>query len=222
MARGARLIILGKQGAGKGTQCVRLCQHYDVPHISTGDIFRGSVRSGSEAGSQLDEYMRAGELVPDDVVVDIVRERLEQDDTKEHGFVLDGFPRTTYQAQALADLLDPEDIDLALNIDVPTEVVLGRLAQRRVCSECGTNYSVDVPPESDWTCDKCGNAVVQRKDDTQEAITRRLKLYEKETEPLVAWYLERDQLVTVDGVGTQDTVTDRLIRAIDRRRQARR
>jgi adenylate kinase len=218
LGSGARLIILGKQGAGKGTQCVRLCQHYQVPHISTGDIFRGAVKSGSEAGKQLDSYMRAGELVPDDVVVDVVRERLEQDDTRGHGFVLDGFPRTTNQAQKLSELLAPDDIDLALNIDVPTEVVLERLARRRVCSECGTNYSVDEPPSNDWACDKCGGKVIQREDDTQELITRRLKLYEEQTAPLVAWYMERDKLVTVDGVGKPDTVTERLVRAIDRRR----
>ncbi len=214
--RGPRIVLLGKQGAGKGTQCVRLCRHYGVPHISTGDMSRAAVKSGSELGSRLDEYMREGELIPDDLVLDLVRERLEEDDAR-RGFVLDGFPRTANQAEKLSGLLGPEDLDLVLSLEVPTEVSLRRLAGRRVCRQCGTNYSLDGPPGENWTCDSCGGEVVQREDDTDRAIARRLKLYEEETEPLVAWYSERDKLVAVDGVGDPDTVTERLIRAIDRR-----
>lgn len=217
MPTGPRLAILGKQGAGKGTQCVRLARHYAIPHISSGDMFRAELRSGSEAGKKLNEYMSAGELIPDDVVNEIMRHRLERDGTKDRGFILDGFPRTTNQAEGLFELLDPGELDVAVDLQAPTDVVLTRLAGRRVCQDCGANYSIEHPPASDWTCDLCGGEVIQRGDDTEEAITRRLSLYEKETEPLVAWYLSRDKLVTVDGLGPQDVVTRRLVRAIDRR-----
>jgi adenylate kinase len=215
---GVRLVILGKQGAGKGTQCVRLARHYVVPHISTGDMFRAAVRMDTEFGNRAREFMDAGELIPDDVVIGVVRERLDQDDTKNRGFILDGFPRTSFQAQKLSEILAPNDVDLAIDIEVPTEVVLTRLASRRVCSTCGTNFSTATPPKYDWTCDVCGGEVVQREDDTMDAIKRRLALYEEQTEPLISWYLQRDSLVSIDGMGTPDDVTARLVRAIDRRR----
>jgi adenylate kinase len=214
--QGPRLIVLGKQGAGKGTQCRRLCIHYSVPHVSTGDMFRAAVKSGSELGSRLDEYMREGELIPDDLVLDLVRQRLDEEDAQ-RGFVLDGFPRTVNQADKLSGLLAPNDVDVVLSLEVPTEVSLRRLAGRRVCKQCGINYSLDDPPGEDWTCHACGGEVVQRRDDTERAIARRLKLYEEETEPLVMWYSEREKLVAVDGVGDLDTVTERLVSAIDRR-----
>jgi len=215
---GVRLVILGKQGAGKGTQCVRLARHYVVPHISTGDMFRAAVRMGTEFGLRAKEFMDAGELIPDEVVVGVVRERLDQDDTKNRGFILDGFPRTTFQAEELSKILAPYDVDLAIDIEVPMEVVLKRLAGRRVCSTCGANYSTATPPKYDWTCDVCGGEVIQREDDTEAAIRRRLTLYEEQTEPLITWYLERDKLVSIDGMGTPDDVTNRLVRSIDRRR----
>jgi adenylate kinase len=217
---GVRLVILGKQGAGKGTQCVRLSRHYVVPHISTGDMFRASVRSGSPAGKQAKAYMDSGELVPDEVVVGIVTERLAQNDTANRGFVLDGFPRTVTQADALEAILTPESIDLAIDIEVDTEHVFRRLAGRRVCSDCGANYSVATPPRVNWTCDICGGEVVQREDDTETAIRRRLELYERETAPLINWYTERDLLVRVDGLGTADEVTARLLAVVGDQRQA--
>jgi adenylate kinase len=211
-------VVLGKQGAGKGTQCVRLARHYAVPHISTGDMFRAAVRSGSEFGAKARKFMDAGDLVPDDVVIGLVRERLGQDDARLRGFVLDGFPRTVHQAEALDEMLASQGgVELVVDLEVPTEVVLKRLASRRVCVECGTNYSVERPPEDPETCDICGGKVVQREDDTESAIRRRLELYEEQTAPLIAWYLAKDKLVTVDGVGEPDRVTTRLIRAIDRR-----
>lgn len=210
-------MILGKQGAGKGTQCMRLSRHYRVPHISSGDMFRAELKSGSEAGQRLNKFMKAGELVPDDVVIEVMVHRLAADDTKEKGFILDGFPRTTAQAEALFDLLAPLELDVAIDLQVPTEVVLRRLAARRWCQDCGANYSVESPPAVDWTCDRCGGEVVQREDDREEAIARRLRLYEQETEPLVAWYLRRDKLVTVDGLGPPDVVTERVVRAVARR-----
>lgn len=222
MVPGARLVVLGKQGAGKGTQCVRLARHYVVPHISTGDMFRTAAKSGTPAGDELRKYMEAGELVPDDVVMGVVDERLDQEDTRSRGFVLDGFPRNVAQAEALDRSLAPRGIDLTVDLEVPTEVVLKRLAGRRVCVDCGTNYSVEVPPTTGWTCDVCGGRVVQRKDDTEAVIARRLKLYEEQTEPLLTWYLSHDQLVTVDGQGSPDEVTARLVHAIDARRRYRR
>ena len=219
MVPGARLVILGKQGAGKGTQCSRLARHYVVPHISTGDMFRAAVRQGTEFGRKAKEYMDAGELVPDEVVIGVVGERLEQDDTANRGFILDGFPRNVKQAEALDALLAPVGLDLAIDLEVPTAIVLRRLASRRVCTTCGTNYSVDSPPVGeDGSCDVCGGEVIQREDDTETAIARRLRIYEDETEPVLSWYLERDKLTTVDGTGSPDQVTARLVRAIDRRR----
>jgi adenylate kinase len=182
-------------------------------------MFRAAVKSRSEFGVRAQQYMEAGELIPDEVVIGVVRERLDQDDTKMRGFILDGFPRTAHQAEALAKLLVPGDLDMAVDLEVPTEIVLKRLAARRVCSDCGTNYSTDSPPKENWTCDVCGGEVVQRPDDTEASIRRRLALYESETEPLIAWYLGRDQLVTVDGMGKHDDVTGRLVRAIDTRRR---
>jgi adenylate kinase len=216
---GARLVILGKQGAGKGTQCVRLARHYVVPHISTGEMFRAAKKSKSDFGRRLAEYMDAGELVPDDVVIGVVAARLEQDDTTTRGFILDGFPRTAHQAEELSKILAHRDIDLAVDLEVDTDVVLKRLASRRVCITCGFNYSTQNPPKYNWTCDNCGGEVVQREDDTEAAILRRLALYEKETEPLIAWYLERDKLLQVSGMGSPDDVTVRLIRGIDHRRE---
>jgi adenylate kinase len=215
---GARLVILGKQGAGKGTQCLRLARHYVVPHISTGDMFRAAVRAETEFGKKAREFMDAGELIPDEVVIGVVRERLAQDDTSTRGFILDGFPRTVHQAEALGEALAPVGIDLAIDLEVPTDIVLRRLASRRVCQVCGMNYSTDKPPAYNWTCDNCGGEVVQREDDREEAIARRLRLYEEQTEPLIAFYLQSDRLVTVDGTGSPDDVTARLVRAIDQRR----
>jgi adenylate kinase len=216
---GARLIILGKQGAGKGTQCVRLSRHYVVPHISTGDMFRAAVKSRSELGEKAKEFMDTGELVPDEVVMGLVAERLGLDDTKARGFVLDGFPRTVHQAKGLAELLAPDEIDLVVNLEVPTEVVLRRLAGRRVCVDCGANYSMDSPPRLNWTCDICGGEVVQREDDTEAAIRRRLDLYERETRPLVDWYSELDLLSVVSGVGDPDEITNGLVRVVDQHRE---
>jgi adenylate kinase len=216
---GARLVILGKQGAGKGTQCVRLARHYVVPHISTGDMFRAAVKSQTEFGMRARVFMDAGELIPDEVVIGVVRERLLQDDTMNRGFILDGFPRTVHQAESLWEMLLPRGVDLAIDMEVDTEVVLKRLAGRRVCVDCGANFSIDAPPRRNWTCDICGGEVVQRDDDKEEAIRRRLELYEQQTAPLIEWFMERDKLVAVDGSGTPDEVLFRIVRAIDHRRE---
>jgi adenylate kinase len=218
MVPGARLVLLGKQGAGKGTQCVRLAHHYVVPHISTGDMFRAAVRIGTEFGRKAKEFMDAGELVPDDVTVGVVRERLEQDDTRNRGFILDGFPRNVSQAEALDEYLSPFFLDLVIDIELPTEEAMRRLAERRTCSSCGAIYGTSLRPRYDWTCDNCGGKVVQRDDDTQAAIRRRLEIYETSTEPLIEFYMRRDRLAPIDGLGSPDDVFGRAVHAIDRRR----
>ena len=221
MVPGVRLVLLGKQGAGKGTQCVRLSRHYVVPHISTGDMLRSATRSGTDFGNKAAEYMHLGELVPDDVMIEVVNHRLEQHDTKERGFILDGFPRTVAQAEALEDILAPKGLDLVIDLEVLTDVVLERLASRRVCSVCQANYGLDEPPRYVGICDHCGGELIQRDDDTEEAIRRRLELYETNTAPLIQWYLTRNKLAAVDGMGIPDRVTSRCIRAIDNRRHQR-
>ncbi len=215
MIPGARLVMLGRQGAGKGTQCTRLSRHFVVPHISTGDMLRAAVKEGTEFGRKAQEYMSAGELLPDDVIIGIVEERLLKDDTRNRGYILDGFPRTESQAESLATITADQPLDMVIDLDVPTDVVLERLAARRVCVDCGANYSVDAPPKHGWACDHCGGEVIQRDDDTEEAIKRRLAIYEAETSPLIDWYKARDLLMVVDGDGDADEVTARLIRAID-------
>jgi adenylate kinase len=193
---GVRLVVLGKQGAGKGTQCVRLSHHYVVPHVSTGDMLRAAVKSGTPLGLKAKEVMDRGELLSDDLIMEMVAERLSESDARARGFVLDGCPRTVAQAEILASILAPYDLDLAIDIDIQTSVVLRRLAARRVCVDCGTNYSTSNPPKVNWTCDICGGEVIQREDDTEEAISRRLELYEVQTAPLIEWYESRRQLAT--------------------------
>jgi adenylate kinase len=213
-------VVLGKQGAGKGTQCVRLSHHYVVPHVSTGDMLRAAVKTGSDLGLKVKETMERGELLSDDLIMEMVAERLSEPDARARGFILDGCPRTTGQAEALAALMNPGHMDLAVDIEVPTSQVLRRLASRRVCIDCGANYSVSSPPTVNWTCDVCGGEVIQREDDTEEAIRRRLDLYERQTEPLVGWYSERSLLCRVNGVGSPDTVLRRIIRAVEERRSS--
>ncbi len=218
MVPGARLVVLGKQGAGKGTQCVRLSHHYVVPHVSTGDMLRAAVKQGTPLGLKAKDQMERGELLGDGLIMDMVAERLGESDVRARGFVLDGCPRTVSQAERLASTLAPYDLDLVVDIEIHTTVVLRRLAARRVCVDCGANYSTSSPPLINWTCDVCGGEVIQREDDTEEAITRRLELYEHQTAPLIEWYTRRNQLVTVSGTGTPDAVTRRMVKVIEHRR----
>jgi adenylate kinase len=216
---GVRLILLGRQGAGKGTQCARLSRHYVIPHISTGDILRGAVAEGTELGLKAKEIMDEGGLVPDDIMIGIVAERLDRADASARGYVLDGFPRTVPQAEALDDITLRKPIELLVDLEVPRELVLTRLAARRICQDCGTNYTATGLERPPWLCEVCGGDVVQRTDDTEDAINRRLDLYETQTKPLISYYEERGLLAVVDGVGTPDHVTTRLVAAIDARRQ---
>jgi adenylate kinase len=215
---GARLVVLGKQGAGKGTQCVRLSHHYVVPHVSTGDMLRAAVKQGTAIGLKAKDQMDRGELLGDDLIMEMVAERLGESDVRARGFILDGCPRTVAQAEQLASVLAPYDLDLAIDIEIHTSQVLRRLAARRVCVDCGANYSLSSPPLINWTCDVCGGEVVQREDDTEEAIERRLELYERQTAPLIEWYRSRNQLETVPGTGSPDAVTRRMVKVIEQRR----
>jgi adenylate kinase len=216
---GARLVVLGKQGAGKGTQCVRLSHHYVVPHVSTGDMLRAAVKEGTALGEKAKDIMDRGELLGDDLIMEMVTERLQESDVRARGFVLDGCPRTVGQAERLAKIVAPLDLDLAIDIEIDTRIVLRRLAARRVCVDCGANYSTSNPPLINWSCDVCGGEVIQREDDSEDAISRRLELYERQTAPLIAWYEERSQLAKVVGTGTPDAVTRRMIKSIEQRRQ---
>ena len=222
MNPGVRLVVLGKQGAGKGTQCLRLSHHYVVPHVSTGDMLRGEVKSRSPLGQRAQELMDKGDLIPDEMVMEMVSGRLSERDTRGRGFVLDGCPRTTGQAESLEKLVEPFNLDMVIDLQVPTTLVLKRLASRRVCVDCGANYSTAAPPLVNWTCDVCGGEVVQREDDTEEAIMRRLSLYEEETAPLLDWYKKRNLLAEINGTGSPDAVTRRVVGAIDELRQQER
>jgi adenylate kinase len=211
-----RLIVFGRQGAGKGTQCERLAAHYGVPHISTGDMLRAAVRDGTEFGRKAKEFMDAGRLLPDDIMVGLVGERLAQPDAAE-GWLLDGFPRTPGQAEALVEVTGDTPFDLAINLEVPEDVVIERISSRRVCTNCGAIYSVGAPPTDPWTCDRCGGEVVQRADDTEEAVRARLADYNAQTAPLMSWFEARGALATVDGNDDPQVVTDNLVKVIDER-----
>jgi adenylate kinase len=215
---GARLVILGRQGAGKGTQCVRLSRHFVVPHISTGDMLRAAVREGIGLGRMAKEIMDAGGLVSDEIMIGIVEERLAKPDADTRGYILDGFPRTVAQAEALDAITAPKPIHVVIDLDVPREIVLERISARRVCRDCGTNYTGTGTEPSPWICDVCGGDVMQRDDDTPESVNRRLDLYEVETAPLIRHYQEQGRLSVVNGVGHPDGVFDRLVSAVEVRR----
>lgn len=207
-----RIIIFGPQGAGKGTQSKRISEKYGIPAISTGEIFRWAIKGHTSLGRKVLEYVDAGRLVPDELTIGVVKERLGADDCAD-GFLLDGFPRNLFQADALDAILAQQDsaIDAALVIEVPEEVSLRRILGRRVCSNCGQNYHVDAPPAKNWTCDICGGDVVERTDDLDEATVReRLNLYHEQTEPLKAHYEDRGILRVVDGTAEPDAVFDRI------------
>jgi adenylate kinase len=213
--RKPRIVLLGKQGAGKGTQATRLAEQYAIPHLSTGDMFREQAALGTAFGLEAKRYMDAGDLVPDEIVVGVVEECLAPGGPLDDGFVLDGFPRTLHQASELDRVLGNRPLDVAVNIDVPRDVVLHRLAGRRVCENCQRVYHVEMPPTHNWTCDTCGGRVVQRDDDTEEAIDRRLELYERETVPILDYYKSSGVLQTIDGVGEGDEVYERLWKVVE-------
>jgi adenylate kinase len=194
---------------------MRLSRRYVLPHISTGDMLRAAVKARTALGLEARRYLDAGDLIPDKVVLAMIAARLDQDDTRTRGFLLDGFPRTVAQADGLDELLEPVSIDLVLDLVVPTGLVLARLVSRRVCEDCGAIYSTFAPPKLNWTCDFCGGDVVQREDDTEEAIKNRLGLYDSSTAPLIARYAALGKLVEVSGEGSPSDVADNLNAVID-------
>jgi adenylate kinase len=199
---GMRLILLGPPGAGKGSQAKVLCEKFNVPHIATGDMFRGAYARKTELGIKAhDEYWGKGELVPDDITVGLVHERLAQDDCRAAGFILDGFPRTVPQAKSLEEIMSGmgQKLDRVIYMKTSKEVILQRLGGRRVCPSCGANYHVvNMPPKVEGTCDNCGARLVQRPDDREETILNRLKVYEKQTAPLIAYFGKNGMLTTVN------------------------
>ena len=207
MSARLNLVILGKQGAGKGTQCARLATIYSIPHVSTGDILRAAVKSDSPLGREVSSVMDAGALVSDDLVIKLVEARFLKPDAA-RGALLDGFPRTLAQAEALERLLGDDGVKLCVNLEVPIELVTQRLSTRRVCQECGSIYSETDISAISGTCEKCGGDVIQRADDKPDAIRRRLETYERDTAPLLEFYAARGLLVSVDGDQTPDEVTD--------------
>lgn len=196
-----KIILLGPPGAGKGTQAKSISNRYSIPHISTGDIFRKNISQNTPLGIEAKKYIDKGLLVPDDVTIGMVKDRLQEEDCR-LGYLLDGFPRTVNQAEALQEFLQGRDekLDTALLIEVPMDFILERMTGRRVCPSCGASYHVKFnPPSVDGKCDLCGSDVIQRKDDTVETVKERLDVYQRETQPLIDFYKGKDLLSVVDG-----------------------
>ncbi|MBS5935027.1 MAG: adenylate kinase [Clostridiales bacterium] len=196
-----KIIMLGAPGAGKGTQAKKIAEKYKIPHISTGDIFRANIKNGTELGNKAKTYMDQGLLVPDELVVDLVVDRVKQDDCV-NGYVLDGFPRTIPQAEALDAALNAigETIDYAINVEVPDENIIRRMSGRRACVGCGATYHlVHIPPKTEGICDTCGNELILRDDDKPETVEKRLNVYHDQTQPLIDYYTNKNVLVEVDG-----------------------
>lgn len=207
------IIMLGAPGAGKGTQAAVLCEHFGIPTISTGNMIREALKNGTEMGLKAKSFMDEGKLVPDEVVIGIVKERLSEDDCKK-GFILDGFPRTIPQAEALDEM--GIDIQYVINIDIADERIVNRMSGRRVCEGCGRPFHlVNLKPQKDGICDDCGGTLVQRKDDHPDTVLARLAVYHKETEPLVAYYEKQGKLVNVPGVDDVVTTTNAILKVIE-------
>ena len=213
-----RLVLVGPPGAGKGTQAQFIASHFAVPKISTGDIFRTNVSDGTELGLEARKYMDAGDLVPDEVTIGMVKERLSHDDTSE-GFLLDGFPRTVQQAVVLDDMLGAHAVglDVVLELVVDDEEVVRRLSGRRTCRRCGHVWHLDFdPPATEGVCDRCGGELFQRDDDSELTIRHRLEVYADQTSPLIGYYGDRGLLSGVDATGPVEDVTERAINALRR------
>lgn len=211
-----RLILLGPPGAGKGTQAANIVEKYRIPHISTGDIFRKNIQEGTELGKKAKEYMDQGLLVPDELVVAIVEERLKEADCKD-GFLLDGFPRTVEQAEALDKVLAEMDValDSVINIEVDKEILVNRAVGRRICKDCGATYHIEFnPPQKEGVCDKCGGSLYQRADDNEETVSTRVEVYLKQTQPLIDYYTKQGILITIDGQQPIDKVFEDIVNAL--------
>jgi adenylate kinase len=211
-----RLIFLGPPAAGKGTQARRLAAEHGIPHISTGDILRAAIREGTYLGREAKRYMDRGALVPDDVMIGIVRERLQRSDCV-RGFILDGFPRTIPQAEALAGLLETMNapLNFVVNMVVPVEEILRRMSGRFTCQNCGRMFNLMLhPPKTRGRCDCCGGVLIQRADDRLDTVHERLEVYRQSTQPLIEYYWEKGLLKTVDGTGTIDDIAKRVLEAV--------
>ena len=203
-----KIIMLGAPGAGKGTQAKQIADKYQIPHISTGDIFRANIKEGTELGAKAKTFMDQGLLVPDELVVELVADRIVKDDCK-NGFVLDGFPRTIPQAKALDEALAKmgEKMDYAVDVDVPDENIIRRMGGRRACVSCGATYHiVNIPTKVEGICDKCGKEVVLREDDKPETVQKRLHVYHEQTQPLIDYYKDQGILKSVDGTRPMEAV----------------
>lgn len=203
-----KIIMLGAPGAGKGTQAEKIAEAYNIPHISTGDIFRENIKNNTELGKKAKEYMDAGGLVPDELTCNLVTDRIEKDDCK-NGFILDGFPRTIPQAEVLEKALSEKgtSMDFAIDVEVPDENIVSRMEGRRACSGCGKIYHlVANPPKADGICDSCGEKLIIRDDDKPETVKKRLEVYHKETQPLIDFYSKKGILKTIDGTGKMEEI----------------
>lgn len=212
-----RLVLLGAPGAGKGTQAKKLIDKYGIPQISTGDILRKAVADGTPLGKEAKSYMDSGGLVPDSVVIGLVKERLAQDDCK-NGYILDGFPRTTPQAEELDRVLAGmgSPLETALSVDVDSEILMKRLTGRRTCKSCQQMYNIHfTPPQKDGVCDKCGGELFQRDDDREDTIKNRLEVYEKSTAPLIDYYGKKNILKSVEGMGSVDDIFKKVCSVLD-------
>lgn len=208
-----KIIMLGAPGAGKGTQAKRIAEKYAIPHISTGDIFRANIKNGTELGKKAKTYMDQGLLVPDELVVDLVVDRVNQEDCA-NGYVLDGFPRTIPQAKALDSALAEmgQCMDYAIDIEVPDENIVSRMSGRRACVDCGATYHiVYAPTKVENVCDKCSGGLILRDDDKPETVQKRLDIYHEQTQPLIDYYKEKDILVSVDGTVNMEDVFSAIV-----------
>lgn len=211
-----RTVLLGPPGAGKGTQAVRIAEKYEIPHISTGDIFRDNIKRQTELGKKAQEYMNKGELVPDDLVIEIATSRLLDDDCM-RGFLLDGFPRTVHQAEKLDEFLAARggSLDKVINITADDQILIRRLTGRRVCRQCGASYHiVNIPPQKEGICDACGGELIQRDDDMETTVRNRIAVYEEQTMPLLDYYTAKGNIVTVDGTAPLDDVFAEISEAL--------
>ncbi len=212
-----RLVLLGPPGAGKGTQASAIIEKYSIPHISTGDILRSNIKKGTELGKKAKEYMDKGLLVPDDLVVSLVKDRLLEDDCK-NGFLLDGFPRTVNQADALDEVLTNMNIklDKVINIDVDRDELINRAVGRRICKNCGATYHIKFnPPKEEDKCDACGNCLFQRDDDKEETVAKRIEVYTKQTKPLIDYYEKKNIILNVDGNKSIEKVFEEIVKKLN-------
>ena len=211
-----KIIMLGAPGAGKGTQAMKIAEKYQIPHISTGDIFRANIKEGTELGKKAKSYMDQGQLVPDELTLELIMDRFQNPDCA-NGYVLDGFPRTIPQAEALTEALAKkgETIDYAINVEVPDENIINRMGGRRACLACGSTYHiVYAPTKVEGVCDRCGEKLVLRDDDKPETVKKRLDVYHAQTQPLIEYYTKQGKLAEVDGTQSMEDVFNAIVKIL--------